>query len=107
MKKVFLLLSLLGVAGLCFAQTVPAGLEYKINGNNVTIKNYKGNATSVVIPDRIQGLPVTIIWVGAFRRTNLTSVTIPDSVTVIGSKRYYSSNGAFQNRIRRGARHQF
>lgn len=83
MKKIFLLLSLLGVAGLCFAQTVPDGLQYQtVNGNSVTITKYTGSAASVVIPDRIQGLPVTTIGERAFNGTRITGVTIPNSVTI-------------------------
>jgi len=90
MKKAFLVLSLLGVVGFCFAQNVPAGLEYEIvNGKSVTITGYTGNASSLVIPDRIGGLPVTVIGHTAFwGRGSLTSVTIPESVNSIG-------NGAF------------
>jgi len=94
MKKIFILLSLLGIAELCFAQNVPTGLQYEtVNGNSVTITKYTGNAMSVVIPDRIQGLPVTSIGKIAFLNSkNLTSVTIPDSVTSIGDSAFYGSS---------------
>jgi hypothetical protein len=44
----------------------------------------------VVIPDTIVGLSVTAIGYGAFsQRTNLTSVTIPNSVTFIEADAFY------------------
>ena len=53
------------------------------NGNAVEITGYTGGRTSVRIPARIQNLPVTVIGNMAFRDKQLTSVTIPDSVTTI------------------------
>jgi hypothetical protein len=38
----------------------------------------------VRIPARINGLPVTVIGMGAFERSQLSVAAIPDSVTVIG-----------------------
>jgi len=66
--------------------SIPEGLEWEIvNGNSVTITRYTGSATSVNIPERIQGLPVTVIGDNAFRnRDDLISVTIPSLITSIG-----------------------
>ena len=45
--------------------------------------------TNLVIPSRYKGLPVTSIRdLAFFGCTNLTSVTIPDSVTSIGSSAF-------------------
>ena len=54
------------------------------DGRAVEITGYVGSNTDVRIPDRIQGLPVTVIGAGAFEGNQLTSVSIPDSVTHIG-----------------------
>ena len=89
------LLTLLSVSCLS-AQTsgtelpVPDGLEFEIvDGRNVTITKYNGNAVTVNIPARIQGLPVTVIHNSAFDSCrNLTSIAIPSSVTSIGNSAF-------------------
>jgi len=83
-----------------FAQT-EIDFEYRVNEGNITITGYKGNARNIIIPERINGLPVTAIGDEAFAghndvRTsmyisNLNSVIIPDTVKIIGKK-------AFRNR---------
>ena len=63
---------------------------YEINGESVTITGYTGNEASVVIPNEIEGKPVTAIGKAAFSQNNtLTSVAIPDSVTSIGEFAFY------------------
>ena len=53
--------------------------------DNATITAYKGNATAVVIPSKLDGYTVVAIGYGAFRgNNNLRAVTIPDTVTSIG-----------------------
>jgi hypothetical protein len=49
----------------------------------ILITEYVGTAKAVNIPLRIQNLPVTSIAEGAFEKKNITSVTIPTSVTNI------------------------
>ena len=64
---------------------------YCDDDGNVLISKYVGDAENVVIPAEINGKKVTVISRGAFGWcTNLTGVTIPNSVTEI---RY----GAFKN----------
>ena len=58
---------------------------YTINSGKVTITKYLGNDTSVEIPSNINGYPVTSLGNSAFSRcSDLTIITIPDSVTSIG-----------------------
>ena len=59
--------------------------EFILNNTAVVVTNYKynGAAADVTIPSRYQGKPVTTIGHGAFERSAVTSVTIPDSVTAI------------------------
>lgn len=61
-------------------------LYYTVDNNsNVTIVNCDKSATKVVIPSEIDGKPVVSIGENAFCScTNLTLVTIPDSITSIG-----------------------
>ncbi|MDR2519049.1 MAG: leucine-rich repeat domain-containing protein [Spirochaetaceae bacterium] len=73
------------------AQTekTPEGLVYERNGQGITITGYTGKAAALVIPAKIEGLPVTSIGDGAFYNcTGLTSVIIPGSVTSIGDRAF-------------------
>ena len=58
------------------------------DGASVIITGYVGTSQTVNIPPRIRQLPVTVIGVNAFQQKNITSVTIPDSVTVIGNNAF-------------------
>ncbi|AAM07629.1 leucine-rich repeat protein [Methanosarcina acetivorans] len=59
-------------------------LTYTSDSSSITITGYTGPAGDLVIPDEIDGLPVTKIADRVFQGTPLTSVVIPDSVTNIG-----------------------
>ena len=59
---------------------------YSSDGSAITITGYTGAGGAVVIPDAIEGLPVTRIAEDSFQYCrSLTSVTIPDSVASIGA----------------------
>jgi len=60
-------------------------LTYTSDGFTITITDCAATATNVVIPDTLEGLPVTSIGGSAFYYlANLSGVTIPNSVTSIG-----------------------
>ena len=61
-------------------------LDYEIGGMQVTITDCDNSAEGeLVIPNEIEGLPVTSIGRGAFAYCrDLTSIIIPDGVTSIG-----------------------
>jgi hypothetical protein len=65
---------------------VLAQAAYNCTTNNgaITITGYTGPDAAVTIPSTIDGLPVTSIGNSAFSGANLTSVTLPDTVTNIG-----------------------
>lgn len=70
--------------GATFTVTVAAATNtFYFNPTTGTITKYAESDTVVVIPSKINGTPVETIGHGAFERSAVTSVTIPDSVTAI------------------------
>lgn len=75
--------------GATFTVTVAAATNtFDFNLTTGTITKYNGTDTVVVIPSKINGTPVTTIGNAAFRDSSVTSVTIPASVTEIGSNAF-------------------
>lgn len=79
--------TLLGLAACSFClMGQAADFAYTTNGSKITITGYTGPGGAVVIPGTITELPVGAIGYQAFLRcTNVTSVSIPTSVTTIGA----------------------
>lgn len=70
--------------GATFTVTVAAATNtFYFDETTGTITKYAESDTVVVIPAKINGTPVETIGHGAFERSAVTSVTIPDSVTAI------------------------
>ncbi len=67
--------------------------EYEdLDGSTARINGYTGsNGIDVVIPPQVGGLTVVEIGPDAFRGKQLTSITIPNSVTTIGSFAFYNN----------------
>ena len=75
----------------CAAAAQHGDFTYTVAGGAVTLSGYTGNGGAVTFPDRINGLPVTVIGRNAFQLcTTLTSVTIPEGVTTIGRSAFYA-----------------
>lgn len=75
--------------GATFTVTVAAATNtFDFNLTTGTITKYNGTDTVVVIPSKINGFTVETIGHAAFERSAVTSVTIPDSVTEIGSNAF-------------------
>lgn len=70
--------------GATFTVTVAAATNtFYFDETTGTITKYIESDTVVVIPSKINGVTVETIGHGAFERSAVTSVTIPDSVTAI------------------------
>ena len=108
MKKILLALSFaLATAFTCFAANPASDFEYDMapDGQGVMLKSYKGKSTTVVIPDTIEGLPVTQIgepdtWQSFFPHAMYTNtqnipytVTVPKSVKVVEKKAFQNLKG--------------
>jgi len=64
---------------------------WKINNrwpNQIEITGYTGNGGSVIIPEIINGKPVTYIGMNAFSSKNISNIIIPENVTVISSNAF-------------------
>ena len=88
MKKVILFVVLfVGLIFSIFGQSVN---EFRIREENggITITGYWGSVKNVVIPEKINGLPVVAIGESAFRENHLTSITLPNSLTSIGDRAF-------------------
>lgn len=102
MKKriLSLLLVLLMVVSLvptaALAYKSDTDVEYAVTGGNIyfdkstgTITDCDYRVTEAVIPNEIEGVPVTSIGSEAFSQcSNLTNVEIPDSVTSVGNEAF-------------------
>jgi hypothetical protein len=88
----FTLLGLLVFAAPKAMQAQDQDYQFTTNADDagVTIVAYVGPGGDVIIPGTLGGLPVTTIASRAFEQTNLTSVTIPNSVTSLGSYCFFS-----------------
>ena len=74
----------------------PGKLKYKKVGAGITITGVSDikMAGKLVIPDKLDGLPVVVIANYAFQKcTQLTSITIPDSVSYIGWFAFFDCSG--------------
>jgi hypothetical protein len=115
--RCLILIFLIGAVVLTSAAVVRAQFTFTTNNGAITITGYTGSGGTVVIPETINGYPVTTIGEAAFEYdfaisnvvildgitsisamafwvcTNLCGITIPDSVTNIGD--YAFSNCGF------------
>jgi hypothetical protein len=90
-KSFFLAIALAAMAMIpAYSQQYDDEKDFKTKlidgGKGIEIAEYAGNKSAVRIPPHIQNLPVTRIGTEAFQENkDITSVTIPDSVTGIES----------------------
>lgn len=74
--------------------------HYVVSGGEVTINGYKGTSTDVVVPEKINGYPVTKLGMGAFYNYNssvitdryskvkITSIELPSTLREIGNEAF-------------------
>src|ERR1039458_8958627 len=92
--------SICAICGLLIIGAAPAAMEaqyiYTTNGDNtLTITGYTGPGGAMIIPTNFNGLTVTGIGEEALGHyltvsTNITAVTIPNSVTSIGDLAFWA-----------------
>ena len=64
---------------------VEEGLEYTIHNEHIEIEGYNGIKSVLVIPDEIEGMPVTVIKFRAFYNNDfITKITLPKTLNTIG-----------------------
>lgn len=80
-----LLAALLLLCGCEAAPQTQDALTYDLTGGEATLVRFSGGANNVVVPDEVDGCPVTAIAEGAFASARgLTSVTLPASIQSVG-----------------------
>lgn len=108
MKRFILTVSaMLAIAFSCFAANPESDFVYDLapDGQGVMITSYKGKSTTVVIPDTIEGLPVTQIgedspYAQVFSHTMYDkskntpyTITVPKSVKILGTRAFNGIKG--------------
>ena len=93
MKKFVLLILILAIAVCALCLTFCTGkaadlsfgdYRYKVENGKVTITEYSGDGTEVVIPESIDGMPVVRIHTSAFHNCEkIKTIVFPDSVEKI------------------------
>jgi hypothetical protein len=65
--------------------TLDGPYNYSSDGKTVSIQGYMGSATKVEVPEKVEGLSVTVIGDGVFDSfTRLETITLPSSIRSIG-----------------------
>lgn len=71
----------------------PAAYEYYVDENGeVVIKRYESNRKNPIIPDEINGNPVTRLAEGSFKDSGIDSVTLPDTLRTIDPNVFIGTN---------------
>ncbi|MBQ8551201.1 MAG: leucine-rich repeat protein [Clostridia bacterium] len=69
------------------------GVTYIISGNEAIAISFDGSSTVVNIPEKVEGYPVTKL-IGTFRYcTELTSVSLPNTIKEIGASAFFDCDG--------------
>ena len=92
-RVISLILVLVLAAGLTVLPVRAGGVEgdwkYETITGGVRLTGYLGSETELTLPASLGGLPVLEIGDGCFRESDLTEVTIPHGIRVIGEEAFY------------------
>ncbi len=86
----FFLIIIFVFTNLCYASHTLTSDD--VSFENGTIKEYLSKFTDIIIPNKINGEAVKAIGPNAFRRKGIATVTLPNSLTVIGRWAFDSCN---------------
>jgi len=89
-KNIFLTLAILTIMAIGVYAQSERDFEQQLISNGIEITRYRGNASTIIIPEKIDNmLPVTSIGYAAFQNNiYITSVTIPNFVFIIGERAF-------------------
>ena len=73
------------------AEGVEGDWQYEQIAGGLRLTAYLGNETVLTLPDTLAGQPVLEIGDGCFRESDLTEVTIPHGIRIIGEEAFYRS----------------
>ncbi|MDR2923353.1 MAG: leucine-rich repeat domain-containing protein [Treponema sp.] len=87
-RKVFFAVLFIGFTCSAFGQNVK--FDYVVKDGKITITGLiaSSGVKDLIIPASIDGWPVVAIGAGAFEKSQLTSVTLPNSVVTIGERAF-------------------
>lgn len=94
MKKIITILFTIIILCLCFvgcgkpASSPVEDFSYEFKNGEVTITGYTGTDLEIVIPEIIEERPVTVIGEKAFQEYDMTSVIIPNTITLIEERAF-------------------
>ncbi len=95
MKKSLLSILFILCATCCFAQESVTinGVKYSINGGETSVTQQESASGDIVIPDEIDynGVKISVVSVEpeAVLGTEITSISLPESITSIGEYSFY------------------
>jgi hypothetical protein len=69
----------------------PGDFQFTVKGQELTITKYLGSMKQVIIPAKINGVPVTTIGKGAFTYADISGLTLPKSLTLIEDQAFWYS----------------
>ncbi|MCD7712004.1 MAG: leucine-rich repeat domain-containing protein, partial [Firmicutes bacterium] len=96
-KKLFFILFVIAAAAAifvfssCSSGDSTFGVRFNVYDDYAEVSEYVGGSADVVVGDEYKGVPVTKIADGAFKDEEITSITLPDSLTTIGANAFEGS----------------